>query len=151
MWYMNYANDIEIGAPASLVWDVFTDVERWPEWTTSVVEVTPLDGPAIAAGARFAIKQPRLPVLVWCVTDVTPGAAWVWRSRSLGVEAVAVHEVVPAGPDRTIVRQRLEQRGALAAVSNLAMRRRVRRYLALEAAGLRGRVEALHRSGTTPA
>jgi uncharacterized membrane protein len=148
---MNYTNDVEIGAPADLVWEVFTDVERWPEWTPSVVEARPLDGPAIAVGARFAIKQPRQPVLVWRVTEVTPGAAWVWRSRSPGVEAIAVHEVVPAGPDRTIVRQRLEQRGALAAMSNLAMRRRVRRYLALEAAGLRDRVEALHRSGTATA
>jgi uncharacterized membrane protein len=148
---MNYANVVEVGAPAALVWDVFTDVERWPEWTPSVTEATPLDGPAIAVGSRFAIKQPRLPALVWCVTDVTPGVGWAWRSRSLGVEAVAVHEIVPSGPDRTIVRQRLEQRGALAAVSNLAMRRRVRRYLALEAAGLKDRVEGLHRSGAAPA
>ena len=56
---------IEIEAPAAVVWSVFTDAERWPEWTASVDSVVALDGPGIAVGRRFEIKQPRFPRLVW--------------------------------------------------------------------------------------
>ena len=55
---------VEIDAPAPLVWDVFTDVECWPEWTASVTHLVALDGPGIAVGKRFEIKQPKLPTLV---------------------------------------------------------------------------------------
>jgi uncharacterized membrane protein len=144
---VNYGNEVEIDAPSDVVWEIFTDVERWPEWTASVSEATALDGHGIAIGRRFAIKQPRLPLLVWQVTAVTPGASWTWSSRTFGAQSVAVHEVAPAGTGRTVVRQRVEQRGVLAAVSAVLMGRLVRRYLALEAAGLKRRVEHHHRSG----
>ena len=52
---------VEIAAPAAIVWEVFADVERWPEWTASVPSgVGPLDGPAIEVGHRFAIEWPAL-------------------------------------------------------------------------------------------
>ena len=51
-------DSVEIAAPPQLVWDVFSDVERWSEWTDSVTSLTGLDGPALAVGKRFAIKQP---------------------------------------------------------------------------------------------
>ena len=64
---------VEIDAPAAVVWDVFSDVERWPEWTASVTRLVALDGPGLAVGKRFEIKQPRMPKLVWEVTDVDAG------------------------------------------------------------------------------
>ena len=72
---------IEIDASAGVVWDVFVDVERWPEWTASVERIVALDGPAIEVGNRFEIKQPRMPTLVWEVTEVRPGVSWTWRQR----------------------------------------------------------------------
>ena len=73
IWYMITDSSVDIDAPASLVWDVFSDVERWPEWTASVTRLVALDGPGIAVGKRFEIKQPRMPKLVWEVTEVVPG------------------------------------------------------------------------------
>src|SRR5947209_3927427 len=48
MWYMITESGVEIDAPASLVWEVFSDVERWPEWTASVTSLVALDGPGLA-------------------------------------------------------------------------------------------------------
>lgn len=135
---------IDIDAPATVVWDVFSDVEHWPEWTASVTRIVALDGPGLAVGKRFAIKQPRMPKLVWQVTEVTPGAAWTWVQRSPGGLTVASHEVAAVSDDRTRVRQRLEQRGPVGAVIGVLMRRMTRRYLDLEAAGLKAQSEHLH-------
>jgi len=134
-------SSVEIAAPASIVWEVFADVERWPEWTASVERAVPLGGPAIEVGRRFEIKQPRLPKVVWEVTEVDAGRSWTWRQRSPGSTAFASHEVVPLDAGRTLVRQRIDQRGALGVVVGVLMRRLTRRYLHLEADGLKARSE----------
>ena len=140
---MNIDNQVEIEADAAAVWAVFTDVGRWPEWTASVTKATGLDSPGIDVGNRFAIRQPRLPRLVWEVTEVTPGRSWAWRSHSFAAESIATHELAPAVPGRTLVRQRLELRGALGILTVVLRRRLMRRYLDMEAAGLKHRVEQL--------
>jgi uncharacterized membrane protein len=142
---MNSQSSIEINAPASEVWAVFADVEHWPEWTASVDRVTALDGAAVEVGKRFEIKQPRLPRLVWEVTDVVPGSGWTWRQQSPGATSLAIHEVVATAAEQTLVRQSIEQRGPLGVVNGLLMRPLIRRYLRLEAEGLKARVE--HESG----
>lgn len=134
---------IEIDAPVDVVWDVFSDVERWPEWTASVDGVVALDGFGIELGKRFEIRQPRFPRLVWQVTAVESGSSWTWRQRSPGGTTDAIHELAASGPDRTTVRQRIDQRGPIGVVVGVLTRRLTRRYLALEAAGLKARSEQL--------
>ncbi len=147
MWYVITDSAIEIDAAPSLVWNVFSDVERWPQWTASVTSLTALDGPGLAVGKRFEIKQPRLPKLVWEVTELVEGASWTWEQRSPGGRTVAVHEVVPKG-DRTLVRQRLDQQGPIGALVARFMRGTTKRYLELEAQGLKARSEQLRGSTT---
>jgi uncharacterized membrane protein len=134
-------SSVEIEAPAAVVWDVYADVARWPEWTASVTSVVPLDGPEIEVGRRFEIKQPRMPKLVWEVTEVDPGASWTWRQRSPGGTTLATHEVVPQGDDATLVRQRLDQRGPIGVLVGVLMLRLTKRYLALESQGLKASSE----------
>jgi uncharacterized membrane protein len=134
---------VEIHAPASLVWDVFSAVERWPEWTASVTRLVALDGPGLAVGKRFEIKQPKMPKLVWKVTDVTPGVSWTWVQASPGGITVALHTLTPIADDRTRVHQELDQRGPVGAVVGRLMLRTTRRYLELEAQGLKRRSEQL--------
>jgi uncharacterized membrane protein len=138
-------SSVEIDAPARIVWDVFADVERWPEWTTSTTRVVALDGPVLEVGKRFRIKQPRLPDLVWEVTAVDPGASWTWRTRSPGATTVATHEVVAQGDARALVRQRIDQQGPLGTVVAVLMRRLTKRYLHMEAQGLKASSEARRR------
>ena len=143
IWYMNTGCSVTIGAAAPLVWDVFSDVERWPEWTASVTRLEALDGPGLAVGKRFAIKQPRMPRLVWEVTELCPGVSWTWQQRSPGGTASASHEVVPQPDGRTVVHQQIDQRGPIGALVGRLMIRMTKRYLQLEAAGLKDRSERL--------
>ena len=146
---MNRAHSIEIDAPVAIVWTVFSDVTRWPEWTASVNAVVPFDGPELAVGARFAITQPRLPKIVWEVTEVDPGRAWTWRSSSFGTTTVASHDVTPLDRGRALAHQRIEQRGPLAPLAGLFTGRLTERYLDVEAQGLKARCE--HRRADDPA
>ena len=148
MWYMLTDCAIEIDAPPALVWDVFADVERWPDWNTSVSSLTALDGPGLAAGKRFEIKQPRLPKLVWEVTEIVEGASWTWEQRSPGGRTIASHEVVATNGGRTLVRQRLDQQGPVGTLVARLMRGTTKRYLELEAQGLKARSEQLRGSAT---
>lgn len=132
---------VEIDAPVALVWEVFADVERWADWTESVTEIVGLDGPDLGEGRRFRIKQPRMPKLVWTVVALDPGTSWTWHQSSPGGSTTAVHEVVAIADDRTRVRQSLEQAGPVGALFGQVMRGMTRRYLELEAQGLKAASE----------
>lgn len=136
-------DSIGIAAPPQLVWDVFSDVERWPEWTASVTSLTGLDGPALAVGRRFAIKQPGMQKLVWQVTEIEPGSSWTWVQRSPGVRVTARHYVTAQPGGHTLVRQELDQGGFLGALVGRLMVKKTRRFLELEARGLKARSEQL--------
>jgi uncharacterized protein YndB with AHSA1/START domain len=133
---------IEIDADPATVWDIYADVERWPDWTASVRRLAALDGAAIEVGRRFRIEQPKMPKLDWEVTEVDPGRSWTWQQRSPGGTTIASHEVVPIDGGRTLVRQRLDQRGPIGALVGLLMKRLTVRYLALEGEGLKRASEA---------
>ena len=144
-------SSVEIDAPATEVWNVYADVERWPEWTESVTRVVALDGSGLEVGKHFEITQPKLPRLVWQVTDVDPGRSWTWQQRSPGATTFATHVVVAKGPARTVVRQRLDQRGVLGVLFGVLTRRLTRRYLRIEGEGLKARGEAQRRRDASPA
>ena len=139
-------DSVEIDAPAQLVWEVFSDVERWPQWTASVTSLVGLDGTALAVGKRFAIKQPGMQKLVWRATEIDPGSSWTWVQRSPGVLVTARHDVTAQPDGRTLVRQQLDQRGVLGAIVGRLMVKKTKRFLELEAQGLKARSEQLSRA-----
>jgi uncharacterized protein YndB with AHSA1/START domain len=144
VWYVITRASVDIAASADRVWEVFTDVERWPSWTASVRALEALDGPAIAVGHRFRIKQPRMPVLVWEVTEVDAPHAWTWAVRRPGATTYASHEVSPSGPSSCVVTQVIDQRGPIGVVVALLMRGMTKRYLELEGNGLKAASERAH-------
>jgi uncharacterized membrane protein len=137
---------IEIAAPPELVWDVFSDVEHWPDWTASVTSLVGRDGPSLAVGKRFAIKQPGMQKLLWRVTEIDPGTSWTWVQRSPGSVVTASHFVTALPGGRTLVRQQLDQSGPLGALVGRLMIKKTRRFLDMEAQGLKARSEQLSRA-----
>ncbi len=126
------------------MWEVFTDVARWPSWTSSVTSLEPLDGPAIAVGHRFRIQQPRMPLLVWEVTEVDAPRSWTWAVRRPGAATYASHEVSPRGASSCVVTQVIDQRGPIGVIVAILMRRLTKRYLEQEGNGLKAASEKAH-------
>ncbi|SHM19398.1 SRPBCC family protein [Actinacidiphila paucisporea] len=135
-----YSYASTIAAPAPRVWQILTDVERWPELTASMTSVRGLDTPRPTLGARFDVRQPKLRKALWTVTRVDEGTSFVWESRAPGVLSRATHLVEPDG-DGTRLTLTLDQSGFLAWPIGFLAGGLVRRYLALEAQGIRSRSE----------
>ena len=132
---------ITIDAPIEVVWSVFTDVERWPTWASSFTSVELIDGP-MRLGAKARIRQPGLPTVVWEVTKWEPGRSWTWTAKGPGARTEASHVLTRSGKG-TIAEQAIIPSGPIGRLFALLWRSLTRRYLAIEAAGLKQRSEQI--------
>ncbi len=137
---MRFERSVEVEADPAQVWAAYAEVERWPEWTASVTSVDWLGGGSLEVGSRARIRQPRLPVAVWTVTEVVPGRSFTWTSTAPGLRTTGVHLVERAGVGARAT-ARIDQEGPLGTVVGLLTRRLTGRYLELETTGLRARCE----------
>ena len=131
---------VHIAAPPERVWSIVADIGAWPTWTDSITTLTPLDAGPLRVGSRAKIKQPRLPVTTWTVTELVEGRSFVWVATGPGFRTVAEHRVEPAG-DGSVVTLSIDQRGPVGWLVGRATTALTKRYLAMEAEGLRHRAE----------
>ena len=140
--YMDYIETIRIEADPSRAWQALSAVDTYPQRTTSMTDLKGLDGPDLAVGHRFQIRQPGFPAAVWRVSDVRAGESFHWESKVPGLLSVATHRV-SANPDgSTQVVLTLRQTGALAGLLAALTKTKTRRYMALEAAGVKAAAES---------
>lgn len=137
---MQVLETVQVAATPHRVWQVLVDVEQWPTWTGSVRAVRLLDPGTLAEGSRVELSQPRLPKAGWVVTELVEGRSFTWSSRAPGVVSTAEHRLEDTDGG-TRVTLRLIQEGPLAGVLSVLAGARARRYVAMEAAGLRRRCE----------
>jgi uncharacterized membrane protein len=140
---------IAIDAPIEVVWSVFTDVERWPTWASSFTSVELINGP-MRLGAKARIRQPRLPTVIWEVTKWEPGRSWTWTATSPGARTEASHVLTRSG-EGTVAEQSIVWSGPIGRAAAFVWRSLTRRYLAMEAAGLKHRCEQLAAASRTAA
>ncbi len=138
---MEQSTQVEVEAPVERVWEVLQDVERWPEWASTVTSVRRLDDGPLALGSRARIEQPRIPPTEYEVTALDPGRSFTWTARGPGVRTTARHALEPRDAGRTRVTLSVEQSGPLGVVMGRFYRGLTDRYLAVEAAGLAARSE----------
>ncbi len=140
---MKQSVEVEIDAPPKRVWEVLTDVARWPEWAETVTSVTRLDEGPLTLNSRARVEQPKLPPTEYVVTELSPGQSFTWVAKSPGVRTIARHDVESLPRGRTRVRLAVEQAGPLGKVmGRLFFKGLTDRYLAAEAAGLKARSES---------
>lgn len=139
-----FVTRIAIAAPPAVVWDVMTRFEKWPEWTASITSVAPLAASPPGLGARYRIEQPSLQPAEWTITAWQPGVAFTWESRRTGMRAVAVHAIAPTAQGCE-VELLVRYEGPLGGLVGLLAGALTRRYMAMEASGLRARSEEVAR------
>jgi uncharacterized membrane protein len=132
---------IDIDAPAPVVWAVMSDVERWPEWTASMSSVQRARTGPLAIGEQVVVAQPRLPTLIYTVTRVDDGRLFTWEAGNAASRGVGEHVLTPRIAGGCTATLRLSQKGPAARLVAALLDRLTRRYLRMEAEGLKARCE----------
>ncbi|MEV6924954.1 SRPBCC family protein [Dactylosporangium sp. NPDC051485] len=138
---VDFRDTITIAAPAAVAGDVMKAVQDWPSWTASVSKVDrPATGP-LAAGETVVVTQPRLRPSTWTVTRVDAhGFEWTSDS-SPGIRNVGGHWAIDNGDGTCTAELTLSFAGPLARVVTLFYAGLIRRYIRMEAEGLRKAAE----------
>jgi uncharacterized membrane protein len=136
----NTLKTVTIDAPPGRVFAVLKDVERWPEWTPTMLSVERLDGGPFAVGSTAQVRQPKLRPAVWQVTEIEEGRNFTWTARSPGVRMTAGHLVEPHGRGSRVALS-LQMSGLLAPLASRLYGKLIDQYVATEAQGLKLRCE----------
>ncbi len=134
---MRFETSVAINAPADLIWTTMIDVESWPQSTASITSAVRLDAGPFQLGSRARIKQPKVPRMVWTVTEFEPLRQFTWTVNSAGVTTIARHILTPGPAQSTTVTLSIDRVGMLAAVVDLLTAGLTKRYIAMEAEGLK--------------
>lgn len=126
---------ITVDAPIERVWAVTVDLDALPSTTPTISSIERLDGGPVEVGTRARLSQPGLPRRVWTVETLDAPYRFAWATRLLGVRMVGVHDLAPAGHDRTELTLGVELEGRGAATFGRFARRSIARSLGLEAEG----------------
>ncbi|MGY1761644.1 SRPBCC family protein [Geodermatophilus sp. SYSU D00779] len=120
---MEQSTRIDVEAPVEQVWEVLREVERWPEWASSVTSVRRLDDGPLAVGSRARVEQPRIPPTEYVVTELKPGCSFTWVATGPGVRTTARHLLESLGPGSSRVTLAVEQAGPVGVVMGRFYRR----------------------------
>lgn len=136
----DYTVSIDIQAPPDRVWAIMSDVRRWHEWTPSVTSIRRLDEGPLRVGSRAMVRQPKVPPALWRVTEIEEGRRFSWVTGTPIARATGRHSVepTPGGSRATLA---LEYSGLLGAFVARLLDDINRRYLTMEANGLKARSE----------
>ncbi|MFE9427959.1 SRPBCC family protein [Kitasatospora sp. NPDC006697] len=139
---MHHRVEVEIAAAPAAVWAVLADIEHWHYWTPSVRLIVRQDPQwPFGTGTRAWISQPRLRRALWEVTACEPERSFRWHTAAPGLRTEAGH-LLRAVPGGTLVTLDLRLTGPLAPLGALLYGPLARRYLALEAGGLKTHCES---------
>jgi uncharacterized membrane protein len=136
-----FSISIQIDAPPVRVWRVMSDIERWHEWTASIRSVHRTNDGPFRVGARARVYQPRLPPADWEVTSLHEGRSFDWESRAPGARVVGTHAVEPSGTGARALLS-VQYHGPVGSIVGRLFAGITKRYIALEAEGLKRRSEA---------
>jgi uncharacterized membrane protein len=135
-----FIKEIDVAAPPSRVWEVMSDLDRWPEWTRSVSSVKRLGDEPFAIGTKVLVRQPGLPPAVWKISTIETGRSFTWTSSAPGIHVTATHSAAPAaGGSRVTLR--LEYQGFVGELFARLTEKITERYMSYEADGLKARSE----------
>jgi uncharacterized protein YndB with AHSA1/START domain len=139
---MRAVERIVTSAPPSVVWEILADVEHWPDWTPTVINVTPVGNAGLRVGARYRVTQPKLRPAIYEVTECVPNQRFTWAQKLPGGALVADHRIAPRD-GATEVELSFASQGLMANLVASLFSKLIREYVATEARSLKTHCEAL--------
>lgn len=139
---MHFEEAIDIEASQQRVWDVLSEIEAWPRRIETVESVESLTPGPVAIGSRIRLKQPKLPEGEWEISVWDAPTYFEFRQKSGGVTSVAGHRVEALADSRSRLTLSLDMRGLPVAVVALFFKDLTKRYMTLEAQGIKGAAES---------
>jgi len=133
---MKWTDTLTMDAPAELIWELNTDVERWPSCTPTMQSVERLDDGPFQVGSQARIKQPGQRIATWTVTRMVPGQEFSWQSVRRGLVLTGTHRVELAGRETRNTLE-IEITGRMSRVFGLLFGVAIRRAMRLENAGFK--------------
>lgn len=138
---------LEIAAPATVVWEVITDLPSYPVWNPFVVACRS----TLAVGAPISMRVRVLPFWAqpqreW-ITTHEPGHRLCYGVRGMPLGSLVssrCHVVRSSGPQSTLYESRFELGGWLAPVVACLLGRRLTRGFQAMTEAIRHRAEELH-------
>lgn len=140
---MQTIHRVIVQASPAAIWQVLTDVERWPTWTPTTLQVEPLTPGGIQVGARYRVAQPNLRPAIYEVTELKPHQAFTWIQRAPGAKLVADHRLTAADASGTEVELSFATEGLLGGVIGRLYGKVIAGYVATEARSLKMHCEAI--------
>jgi len=142
-------HELTIEAPVDVVWQLTTDVERWPSITPTMTTVERLDEGPMGVGSRARVKQPAQRATVWTVTRFEPTHLFEWEATVFGVRMVGRHliDAVDDGTSHPASRNRLqiEMTGRGAGLMGRLTGGRIRKAITTENEGFKRAAEGVRR------
>lgn len=136
---MKLQRTVRIDAPPERVWQVISDVARWPEWTPSVRSVRRDDAGPLRVGSSADVETRGTPRSTWVVTQLEEGRSFWWESRA--TPRVAGGHVIEPDGDGARATLTIAPLGLLGAIFSPLIVWMSRANVEAEAAGLKARSE----------
>jgi hypothetical protein len=119
-------SEIEIAAPPETVWDVLTEIERWPSWNPDVKSVS-MDG-LVAEASVFRWKAGPGQITS-TIRRVEPPRLIAWTGKTLGIRAIHFYRLEPRN-GKTIARTEESYEGLVARILRRSLQKTLDRALA---------------------
>jgi hypothetical protein len=107
MWKKSYSK--EMGAPPSVIWSLFCDVQSWKRWNPGV-EAMEISG-AFAAGTEFKMKPPGQDWLTSRLLEVRQDELFVDETRVDDLTVIVSHQIEALATQRSRVTFTIEAYG----------------------------------------
>lgn len=132
---------VHIDTPPSKVWEVMSDVERWPAFAPQFRSIERKDHGPLALGSKAKVTPRGLIGSIWEVTEFEPSRSFTWETNALpGLHLVAGHVVEADGGGARAVLS-LASSGPIAAMLSPVLGLVFRRNTRLATAGLKAYCE----------
>ena len=134
---------VVIKASPTAIWEVLTDVERWPMWTPTVLSVEPVTRDGFKVGAKYRVTQPKIKPGIYEVTERVPHEVFTWVQKAPGATMIAEHRLTAFDGSGTEVELAFATKGLLGVIAGSMNAKLIAEYVKTEAKSLKQHCEML--------